>query len=435
MPKSSIRNALLFCMLAGSVVCLSAQKITGVARLMLNSPATHEHRQQIKALALDSLKGSIVEWMEQTHRRVPDSTRPVEWHHFMSFVEECAKSGEKESFVEQREWTLRIEVAPDRLVSLLDDHNARVKPLALKYWALAQEGIKHNRATVIFTGSVHTLYHALGYLGAPFLIERNNEPIDLKEESRKALQQVLDSLKIQYSSFIIKGKPGNSPDNFVTITAAIDSVPLAGLPFTASLPNGRHLFKVQTGTDGTTPLGEFSIPFVPYGTFLHIQPNLGGIVKPSLHFGLADFGLAPGEGHDQTLIFNIVKQSYTLDYKVSGGSQMNVPQNFVNGQLVRNFLEDSCNLIQSSSSNPSDLEIVIQTQVSSYTFDSREETEIKAEVLAKVKQLQSGGNQVEKTYVLNQKVFDSNHEIPTGLFFWETTSSLRNLLRDMLNSL
>ncbi|MFP4417347.1 MAG: hypothetical protein ACOC41_07960 [Chitinivibrionales bacterium] len=435
MYNSSIRHVLLFCLLIGGTMCVSAQNVSGVAHLVLNAPASQEHRQKIKSLALDSLKNSIMVWMKDIHYQLPDSTKGVEWHHFLSFVSECAKTAEKQSFVEAREWTLRLDLTAEKLKSLLDEHNAQVKPKALKYWDLAREGMKHGRAAVVFTSSVHTLYNAMGHLGEPLFLEKDGEPVDLKEESRKALQEALNRLKIQYSSFIIKGKSGNAPDEDITITATIDSAPLAGLPFTGFLPDGNNLFKIFTTTDGTAQFGEYTIPFVSYGTFLHVQPNLGAIVQPSYYFTFSDFGVMPGEGHNQTLMFNIVKQAYKLEYKVSSANQVKVSSDFSNGTLVRKFLEDSCNLITSSPTNPADLKISIQAQVSSYTHDSREETEIKAEALIKVKQLHSGGNELEESKMLNQKTFDSNHKIPTGLFFWETTQTMRNQLRDMLNSL
>jgi hypothetical protein len=422
-------------LITGFILSSSAQRISGVAHLRLNSPATEQLREEIKSIAVDSLKNAASQWLHRTYGYLPDSTNALEWHHFRSFVRSCAKAAKSESYVEAREWTLRFDLTPEQINSVLLAHNARIDSQTVKYWSLAQEGIKHSRSTVVFTSCVHALYYINGHFGTPFTIKSDTESLDLKTVIRQALQDAVDRLQIRYSNFIVKGKPGTAPENDITITALIDSIPLAGLPFTASLPDKEKLFERKTLSDGTTQIGEFTIPFVPYGTFLHIKPNLGAIIRPTYSFDLADFGLTPGEGHNQTLIFNIVKQTYSLDYKVSAVNQVVVPVDFTSGNLVRRFLEDSCSMTPVSASSPSDLKITVHAQVSSYTFDDREQTEMKAEALARVQPEDKSKAQVEKTAILHQKTFDSNHEIPTGLFFWETTSSLRKLLRDMLNSL
>ena len=82
---------------------------------------------------------------------------------------------------------------------------------------------------------------------------------------------------------------------------------------------------------------------------------------------------------------------------------------------------------------PVDVKVVIRCQVSSYMFDEREETDMKVE--AQISINQSGAGAVDRTEVIHKKTFDSNHPIPSGQFFWETTNNLKSITKKMLMEL
>jgi hypothetical protein len=80
-----------------------------------------------------------------------------------------------------------------------------------------------------------------------------------------------------------------------------------------------------------------------------------------------------------------------------------------------------------------DLAITINCQISSYNHDDLEATQMKVE--AKISVKDSKGASVEKVAVLNDKYYGNGHEIPVGLFFWESSNALRELIRKALDEL
>jgi hypothetical protein len=177
------------------------------------------------------------------------------------------------------------------------------------------------------------------------------------------------------------------------------------------------------------------MPFVAYGTFLNMRPNAGPAVDTSMTFRFQNLGLEPGSSLEQTLIFQLIKPGYRLSYQVNAANEVDIPKDFHKETSISKFLQDSCHMDPVGDGETADLVLDVRLQVSSYSYDENEETRLKTETQTTMKQTGGSANRVEEVGVLYEKAYDSNHEIPTGLYFWETTIELRKLIREMLDLL
>ncbi len=402
--------------------------INGVYVRKLHKPATGEIRTKAFAAASDSLKRSLYEWMTDNVGNPPDTANPILSFHFNVFGDTCLSHAQQDSYLEGREWTVTYSLSPDTATQLLVAHNARCDSLAAAYWNLAQEGQKFSRWPVVYNGGIHALFYSMGNFGPA----ASNPTLTA---SREAVQELMNKLKVRYDDVIIKGKPGYPIEKPITVTATIDSLPLAGMILTATLPTGQELITLSTNSEGVASFADLQIPFVPYGAFLHIRPNFGAIVNPEYDFIPEPFGIELSEGQDQTLIFNIVTQTYTLDYSANAAASLKMPAELASGNLVRKFFQDSCHLTPVASGQKPDLAITLQLQATSYTYDELEETRLKTEMHLVVNQSGENGSEVDKALVVHEKSYDINHTLPLGLYFWETGAQLRDVIRQSLNEL
>jgi hypothetical protein len=409
-------------------IAVAAEIITGSSTLKLNSPADAAVRYKAVSIAADSLKSSIHEWLSRTTQNAPDLENPIEKHFFNILIKECIKKAKQDSYFEGHEWTLNLDIKDEEVQKVIAAHDKRCDSIAAHHWNLAQDAIADSNYPAIYITSINALFYTMGVISAP------KEGSKMENQVREAVQDVLDKLTIHYSSPIIKGKLGEISETQIGITAKIEEKPFPGLVLLARLHNGTRITSLTTDEQGKAELANIKMPFVAYGTFLHVVPNFGAIVNPGYVFEAESFGLSLRETQDQTLIFNVIKPVYSLNYQARAANKVEVPQDFSSDRRLRSFLEDSCHMEPQKSAEQADLELDVRCQVSSYTFDEREETDMKVEVQAEIKQ-NSSGDSIGKTELLHKKTFDSNHPIPYGLFFWEATNELKIMIREMLKEL
>ncbi|MBD3391175.1 MAG: hypothetical protein GF418_03895 [Chitinivibrionales bacterium] len=421
---ASVRIAL--CLTAALATAAGAEIISGTSVMKLNTPANAQIRNEALGIAADSLKSALYHWLHYSLNAAPDVGNPVKKHFFSRYAAACIKEAKQDSYFEGREWTLNLDIKDEDARRLLAAHNARCDSIASESWRTAQQAVANKQYTAVYSSTIRALFYSLGKLGEP------EGKTDITPQARAALQEFMKSLKVSYSTPILKGKLGEKSETDVTITATVGETPFPGLVLLARLPDGTHITTLETNEQGIARLANITMPFVAYGTFLHVVPDFGAIVDPAYSFEADAFGITLGQGQDQTLIFNIVKPVYTLEYAATAASKMEIPPDFATDGRLRSFIEDSLHLQPQSGKLPTDIVIDIQCQVSSYTFDEREETDLKVEVKASVKQNTVGGGHVERTELLHKKTYDSNHPIPKGLFFWEATNKLKGMLKEML---
>jgi len=430
MFRRKLRNFLgAFALFLAVVPMLKAEIITGASIMKLNTPADAAIRHESVTIAADSLKEAIYDWLQRTGQAAPDLNNPVKKHFYSIFAKSCIKSAKQDSYFEGHEWTLNLDIKDAAVRELLAKHNADCQSKASQYWSAAQSAIENKQHVAIYSNCINALFFSMGNF------ERTEGDQNIEALSRKALQDFMGILKISYSTPIIKGKLGELCQTTVDIKATVGDQPFKGLVLLARLPYGRRIASLTTDDQGTAKLTNFKMPFVAYGTFLHVVPNFGAIVNSGYTFEAKAFSIKLEQSQDQTLIFNTSAPTYNLDYRATAANQVQVPTDFANDVRIRKFLQDSCHLAPAPSGRPAEISIEIQCQVASYQFDDREETDMKTEVQAAVKQNTVGGKSSERTEVLYKKTYDSNHPIPTGLFFWETTNALKQLIKEMLYEL
>jgi hypothetical protein len=408
-----------------SFVCARAEIITGTAVMKLTSPATAEVRAQAMNLAADSLSDAISEWMRNTGLPIPDLGNPVKKHFFGEFTKACLKRAKQDSYFEGHEWMLNLDIRDEDAKQVMAVYNASCDSSALANYREAAEAAAAKQYSRLYRSSVRALFYALGAVGRPA------DEDSVETLARAALGDVLARLSITYDKPIIKGKPGRKVTAPIVVKAAAGEAPFEGLVLLARLPDGTKVATLTTDAQGFASLDTFTMPFVAYGTFLHVVPDLGAMVGGGYSFEASAFGVRLTESQDQTLIFDVVKPVYTLTYQAVAANKVDVPADFSSDVWLRKFLQDSCSMLPlSPGRKDADIVVDIRCQVSSYTFDEREETEMKVEARASIRQ--SDGIAAEKTAELNKHTYDSNHPIPAGQFFWETTTNLKGLIKQML---
>lgn len=431
--------------------------VRGTYTRVLKESVTPALRAEVKEYAVDSLRYGLKLWLDENMQEPPDLTDSLTKHFLAIFADSCVKAAKEESFIEEREWIYTLTISDDDIRSMVKRHNARFDSLAGHYWRVASEGLKFARAPVVFSGCTHTLFYGSAHI--QLLGHQTDEARRTRQETaKKELQKSLESIAVSFTEPILTGKPGNPIENEVAATAGViktktitekpaegenteaepvtktvhDTVPFPGLPITGRLPDGRKVFTIRTASNGRASVGSITMPFVAHGTFLHTHTDLGAVVDPTLSFTPKEFGLETPEGHDQTLIFNLVRPVYVLEYRVTAANEIDIPDDFRNRESIERFLKDSCHMVPKKGTMPADFAIDIRCQVSSYSSDEDESTHLKVEAAGSLKHLKVGGATVERTKVLHEKSYETGMAVPTGLFFWESTAALRGFVREML---
>ncbi len=424
-----------FLVLTATARYTSGEDVVGASMMTLRGPVKDELRSVADSTAIDSLAQSLTDWISETLQMEFDLNNPVAKHFFDMVLTKAVNRAEKDSYIDGREWIVTITLPEQKMHDLVTEHNTRLDSLVRSFGRLAVEGAQHQRYAVVYNAGIKTLFYAAGIVGAPIGTAEDSTRAEIVNSTRDELQKLLNTMKVTYSAPLLKGKPPNPIENDVTVTAVIDSVPFAELVLDGILPNGRKVVTLKTGADGKTDFGRMKMPFVAYGTFLNMRPNAGPAVDTSMTFRFQNLGLEPGSSLEQTLIFQLIKPGYRLSYQVNAANEVDIPKDFHKETSISKFLQDSCHMDPVGDGETADLVLDVRLQVSSYSYDENEETRLKTETQTTMKQTGGSANRVEEVGVLYEKAYDSNHEIPTGLYFWETTIELRKLIREMLDLL
>ena len=442
----------LFCILP---FISQAQTINGASYIQLNSPITADIKQELKQQAIDSLSRSLEIWIKNFFDKDFDNTNSVTMHFLNKFARLCSQNAKETSNINERTYSVELAL-PDHLVdSLLSSYNREYDSLAIHYWKISQQSITQENKIGLFRAGTYALFYSLAHIGTPVILPETSPKTLLVSHSRATLQQLIEKLDISFDNPIVHGQPPNPIQKEVRISVTLDSVPYPDFPLVASLPDGRVIYSTKTDSKGEATFANLKVPFVAHGTFLHLRPNFPGIVDPSLSFDVTSLGLKLSPGCDQTLIFNIIRPTFTLEYSATSVNQLDIPADFANPTLVQQFLRDSCSMQPHSGGQKPDLSVLIRCQASFYSYDEREQSQLKAEAQIVISETKPNGSVVEKTAVLNDKYYDirlklpssdnkrkkrkkyssEENEIPKGKFFWESYDALKSLLKEALSEL
>jgi len=427
---------------AAVVVCIAffgaeagTQTISGFSHLELTAPIGPEMKKAQMDSALDSLSGSLGKWINSFFENSLDTKNPVSKYFLDSFTRACRQNVRQKSYVEGRNYITQVTVSNTTLDSLIALHNTTFYSKALQYWFKAAEAQKDSNDIALLNAVIQSLFYSMAYIGDPMELTGKQSDIKSPKQLRHLLQGILNRLEISFSHPIISGKPPNLPKNEVIVKVTIDSTPVPDFPVVAFRPDGKKVISIKTGSDGTFSLSSMKIPFVGHGAFLYLQPNISALIDENFSFTAESFGVQLTEKNSQTLIFNIIKPVYTIDYNAVPVNKITIPAEFSDKKTIEKFLNDSLYLQPASAGGTPDLSFNIICQVSSYVFDEKEQTQIKVETKLLISELKQNGSSVEKMVTLNEKYYDVSHKIPIGLFFWESSNKLRNLIRESLDEL
>lgn len=426
--------AVVVCFLASSSVFSAPETIWGVAIMEMKSPATPKLRKKMHAKATDSLKTSVRNWILDELGIVPDLRDSVQAHVFRELKATCAREAEKKSYIEGHRWTVEFAVSSDVVRSIINAANAKCDSLARLNWRIATEAQAANNNATRLTALARSLYYARRRFGEPLAAPDDAEAL-LAVKARDSLQALLDRLSIASGKAIITGKPPDLTEEPVKATARVDTVPVGGLTLSGYLPDGRKIATARTNSAGEMVFSEMKTPFVAQGTFLHIRPDFNAAVEPDLDIDAATLGVKLSDRNDQTLMFNITRPVFLLEHSFATVSDLEMPKVFADDAVSRRFIIDSLQLQPKTPAQQADLSIRINGQISSYAHDDREETNLKVEAQVTIEELKPNGTKIEKMVVLCDRDYDSFQEIPLGEFYWESSTALKHLLRDMLNEL
>ncbi len=428
---------MLFCIstLFTSNASSLSKNVSGVAKMTLNSPVNPQLRKQQRKIAQNDLINSINKRITELLPPDFDRKNPVSKYLLDKFYASCIQNAKESSSMDKHIWTLDYTLPISTMDSIIVAHNTYNDAQAFHFMEIITQSQKNNLETTIFNAGINVLFYAIAHFGEPLMAPDIQPAKTLIQYIRPIVQNILDRININFNSPIITGKPANKPQNEINITVLLDTVPFPNFALSASLPDGKKLISLKTDNNGNAPLSELKTPFVIHGTFLHIKPDFSTFTEASFSFDIKSLGLNIQENIDQTLIFNIVKPVYILDFKTTSVSKMEIPPDFSSSKAIEKFLCDSCSLQPKTGIKQTDLSIKIYCQVSSYSYDEKEITTMKVESHSIIKELKQGGSEVERTVILNEKNYDINHEIPIGLFFWESLKALQVLIKQMLDEL
>lgn len=413
----------------------NAETFSGVSTIELNTPVTTEIKKAQQKLAFDSLSTYLTFWINEFFDNCLHPRNPISKHFLDTFIATCKQNTKRKSYIEGRRLITEITVPQNTLDSIIAEHNSTFDTKALHYWNQSSAARRSNTINAVVDATARSLFYSMAHIGSPITIPGAPTGGKLTKSARALLQELIDKLDISFSNPIITGKPMDSPRDDVLITVTVDTVPLPYFFLIVFRPDGKRIMTTKTNADGVVSLSNLKIPFVANGTFLHIQPNLSAIIDPDLFFEAKFFGLKLTENSDQTVMCNIIKPVYSLTYKATSVNQMEIPTVFSDINTIHKFLTDSCFLQRVGEGMKTDIAFDIQCQVSNYTHDEREQNQIKVEAKVVINKLKPQGLKVEKIAVLNDKYYEIGSKLPVGLFFWESSSALRGLIRKMLDEL
>jgi hypothetical protein len=423
----------LLCFLTGFSLTFS-ETITGAATIQLKSAVTPELKKKQMAIAKDSLSRALIYWINDFFGDTFNPKNVLSKRHEEKFIQMCLPSAKVNSFFKGHAWTIKLTILNNDLDSLISSYNNHFDSLALECWDKFNEAQKTGDLNTQYVMGLKSLNYSMAHIGSPVEVPGFPDK-SLTQHLQKLVQKLIEKIKINLNTPIIEGQPPYKIKNNVTMKVTIDTIPLSDSPLIGILTNGRKIYAFETDSYGNAALSSLKVPFVPKGDLLHIQPNFGVIIEVKDFIEAKSLGLTLSDEIDQTLMFNIIKPVYKLDYKAYSVSDVTIPTVFSTDNFIHNFLIDSCSLKPANGNGTSDISIAINCQVAKYTYDNLEQTHMKVETNIKVKDLSPNGFQAELSKLCYEQHYNYNITIPVGLFFWESSTNLRSLIREALDKL
>jgi hypothetical protein len=413
---------------------IHADILKGSASIQLSGPATKAQSQEVRDIAKNKLKYETLIWLTETKGASIDTLNALHRFHLDNFIDTCLRFCTEENDFRGKLLTTNLVMTYEKADSAVMVFNNATDNAARECWYLLKTALQENNYQQIYTEGIRALSFATAHMGPP-IVSPDDQTKLLTDEIRLIVQDFFDKMKVSSSNMILQGKTGQPVIEPPVVTVFIDSIPLSNIDFTGLLQNGKNLFTEKTDAEGKITFKNTKIPFVQNGTLFYVSPDPGKIINAPGFISAKQFGILLRKSQDQNFIFKISRPLYTLDFKTTSVSHINIPPDFANASYIKNFLKDSCYLQETTGMTPSDLIISLHSQVFKYDYDETEETSLKVSCQITVKGLSIDPPRSKQEIIEYEKRYEQNIDIPYGLFFWEANVKIREILKSTIENL
>lgn len=435
MNKTKNRGLAAWTVLGFAAILFSsaqARPISGMAMYRLTTPATKLITEKTAEIAMQNFRTDCVEWIKEETGTTLDSSNAIWNYHLAAFTDSCLHVARRETSFQGHEYKVAIALSDEEARATLQAHNARCQAISLATWTRLKNSLESNLTGDVFQLGIQTIFYGMGRIEKTVEVPGENEPgVFMLDDARKIAQDFINRISIHSQTFVISGKPGSVADGYIILQTTLDTLPLANFDLLGKIGHGKKMFSGRTASDGMLTIKDFKIPYVAKGTFLYVESDFGAAVNNVCSFSAGDLGINFPE---QTILFNTVAPTYVLSYKALAVSKIDIPKDFVSDAFIRKFLHDNCFITPAADPDKADLYIDITTQVSCYSSDSTETTDLKVENAITIRNTLKR-TLAEKTAIVHEKSYETGVDLPIGLFFWEaagkSTAMIKSLFSEM----
>jgi hypothetical protein len=411
---------------------LSAQSLTGSYAILLKGPASGDQINIVKAGARAILKNEIIKWLRTSHEFKFDSTNALTNLALEILTDSCINHGKEESSFKGRELSIFYTVTEMAADEALNAYDKAAEEFVRQSYTDMQNAQKNNNNVEYFKSALKAYCYSYGHFGEP-ISAGDSTGLSVVEESQKIVQNLFNRLKIQSSNMILQGRIGRTVEQPPIVTAILDSTPISQLWFCGYLQSGKNVYSGITDAQGQLTLNDMMIPLVSNGTLYNLTPDIGKTIGAPFSITLTDLKIQVKDGHTQSFMFKVIQPTYTLDYKISSGSDLTLPQEFLNNAVLKKYLKDSCFVVDTKPDVPPDFMISVDLLVSNAAVDITDEMGLKVTGTITIKGLSLETPRTEVKNVEYIKRYAKRTEIPYGLSLWDMNMLIKQNMRSILS--
>jgi hypothetical protein len=413
---------------------LSAQSLTGSFTISLKGPATGDQVNIVKAGARTMLKNEVIKWLRTSHEFKFDSTNKLTDLALEILTDSCINHGKEESSFKGRELSIFYTVTEMAADDALNAYDKASEEFVRQNYTDMQNAQKNNNAVEYFKSALKSYCYSYGHFGEPISIG-DSTGLTVVEESQKIVQNLFNRLKIQSSNMILQGRIGRVVEQPPIVTAVLDSTPISQLWFCGYLQSGKNIYSGVTDAQGQLTLNDMMIPLVSNGTLYNLTPDIGKTIGAPFSITLADLKIQVKDGHTQSFMFNVIQPTYTLDYKITSGSDLTLPPEFLSNAVLKKYLKDSCFVVDAKPDVPPDFMITVDLRVANAAVDITDEMGLKVTGSITIKGLSLETPRTEVKNIEYIKRYAKRTEIPYGLSLWDMNMLIKQNMRLILSKM
>lgn len=413
---------------------LSAQSLTGSFTISLKGPASGDQVNIVKAGARAMLKNEIIKWLRTSHEFKFDSSNALTNLALEILTDSCINHGKEESSFKGRELSIFYTVTEMAADEALNAFDKASEEYVRQNFTDMQNAQKNNNVAEYFKSALKSYCYSYGHFGEPIIAGDSAGSIVL-EESQKIVQTLLNRLKIQSSTMILPGRIGRAVEQPPIVTAVLDSTPISQLWFSGYLQSGKNIYSGATDDQGQLILKDMMIPLVSNGTLYNLTPDIGKTIGAPISIILSELKMQVKDGHTQSFMFKVIQPTYTLDYKISSGSDLALPPEFLSSAVLKKYLKDSCFVVEAQPNTPPDFIITVDLKVSNAAVDITDEMGLKVIGTITIKGLSLETPRTEVKNIEYIKRYAKRTEIPYGLSLWDMNMLIKHNMRLILSKM